>query len=100
MADTPDECITYFAGLSLGQASEATGFAVLERRCPQDEWGDKTGEATYAVRHLVRYPPGTPYAAVVEALHRVFAEPPLKHSVLVIDQTAVGRGVYDLFLHG
>jgi hypothetical protein len=30
----------------------------------------------------------------------VFAEPPLKDSLLVIDQTAVGRHVYDLFRNG
>jgi hypothetical protein len=97
--DTPDERITYVAGLSLGQASEASGFAVLERRCRQGKYGD-TGDATYAIRHLVRYPPGTPYAAIVAAVTGVFAEKPLKDSVLIIDRTAVGRGVYDLFLYG
>jgi hypothetical protein len=100
MTDTLDERISYVAGLSLGQASEASGFTVLERRCLQGEYGDKTGAATYAVRHLVRYPPGTPYAAIVEAMKGVFAEKPLKGSVLMIDQTAVGRGVYDLFWNG
>jgi hypothetical protein len=100
MTDTPDERISYVAGLSLGQASEPSGFAVLERRCPQGEFGDKTGTATYAVRHLVRYPPGTPYAAIVEAMKGVFAEKPVKGSVLMIDQTAVGRGVYNLFWNG
>jgi hypothetical protein len=97
MAD--DERVTYVAGLSLGQASEATGLAVLERRCRQGRYGD-TGAAAYAVRHLVRYPPGTPYAAIVGALTGVFAEPPLRDSPLVIDQTAVGRNVYDLFQYG
>jgi hypothetical protein len=97
--DDADERVTYVAGVSLGQANEATGFAVLERRCRQGESGD-TGDATYAVRHLVRYPPGTPYATIVEAMKGVFAEPPLKGTPLIIDQTAVGRNVYDLFLHG
>jgi hypothetical protein len=99
MTDDADERTTYVSGLSLGQASEATGFAVLERRCRQGEHGD-TGDTTYAVRHLVRYPPGTPYAAIVEALRGVFAETPMKGSPLVVDQTAVGRGVYDLFWDG
>lgn len=67
MADDTADRVTYLAGLSLGQTSEATGFAVLERQCRQGQYGD-TGDATYAVRHLVRYPPGTPYAAIVEAL--------------------------------
>ena len=65
--DDADERITYVAGLSLGQASEASGFAVLERRCRHGKWGD-SGDATYAVRHLVRYPPGTPYAAIEDAV--------------------------------
>jgi hypothetical protein len=99
MADAGDERVTYVAGLSLGQASEGTGFAVLERRCPRVEVGLRT-EATYAVRHLVRYPPGTPYAAIVDALKGVFAEKPLKGSPLMVDQTAVGRGVYELFWNG
>lgn len=30
----------------------------------------------------------------------MFAKPPLKGSVLLIDQTAVGRNIYDLFRHG
>jgi hypothetical protein len=99
MAADTSERITYVAGLSLGQANQATGFAVLERRCPTVEPGGRT-EAAYAVRHLVRYPPGTPYASIVEALTGVFAEKPLKGSPLVVDQTAVGRGVYELFWNG
>jgi hypothetical protein len=67
---------------------------VLERRCRQGEYG-VTGNATYAVRHLVRYPPGTPYAAIVDAVAAAFAEPSLKDSVLILDQTAVGRGMFE-----
>ena len=76
-----------------------TGFAVLEKRCPRADVGTPA-EAAYAVRHLARYPPGTPYAAVVAAVAGVFAEPPLRGSVLMIDATAVGRNVYDLFQCG
>jgi len=92
MADAAEHA-SYAAGLSLGQASEATGFAVLEKRGPP-------AEATYAVRHLVRFPPGTPYAAIVAAVTEAFAAPPLRDSPLVIDQTAVGRNIYDLFRNG
>jgi hypothetical protein len=99
MPDAPEERVTYVAGLSLGQANEATGFAILERRCPKVEPGRREG-ATYAVRHLVRYPPGTPYAVIVEAMAGVFADEPLKGSPLMVDQTAVGRGVYELFWSG
>jgi hypothetical protein len=100
MTETPaDERVSYVAGLSLGQANESTGFAVLERRCPEADGRTRT-EAAYAVRHLVRYPPGTPYAAIVGALTGVFADKPLKGSPLMVDQTAVGRGVYELFWNG
>jgi hypothetical protein len=92
MDDESPERVTYVAGLSLGQASEATGFAVLERRDARVDL-NRREEAGYAVRHLVRYPPGTPYAAVVADLKTVFVEKPLKGSILVLDQTAVGRRV-------
>jgi hypothetical protein len=57
-------------------------------------------DAGYAVRHLARFPPGTPYVAVVEGLKAAFAEPPLQHSTLLVDQTAVGRRVFELVREG
>src|SRR5262245_35790463 len=99
MADDADERVTYIAGLSLGQASESTGFAVLERRATSGEMFERP-DASYSVRHLARFPPGTPYAAVVEALKAAFAEPPLRHAPLLVDQTAVGRRVFDLVREG
>jgi hypothetical protein len=97
--DDADERITYVAGLSLGQASEATGFVVLERRATGGGMFQRP-DAAYSVRHLARFPPGTPYAAVVEGLKAAFAEPPLQHSTLLVDQTAVGRRVFDLVREG
>jgi hypothetical protein len=97
--DDTDERVTYVAGLSLGQAGEATGFAVLERRATGGGMFDRP-HTEYAVRHLARFPPGTPYAAVVEALKEAFAEPPLQHATLLVDQTAVGRRVFDLIREG
>jgi hypothetical protein len=57
-------------------------------------------EFTVSVRYLARYPPGTPYAVIVEALKGAFAESPLQHSTLLVDQTAVGRRVFDLVREG
>lgn len=99
MADDIADRITYLAGLSLGQASESTGFAVLERRKAKTAAG-RWSEAEYAVRHLVRFPPGMPYAGVVEELKVLFATPPLKGAVLLVNQTVVGRSVFDLFRLG
>jgi hypothetical protein len=52
MIDT--ERVTYVAGLCVGQACEATGFAVLKRRC----WRATgcTGDTTYTLGQLIRYP--------------------------------------------
>ena len=91
--DTTDR-IRYLAGLSLGPPGMFTGLAVLEKRYTLSEWGSET-DAAYAVRHLARFPPGTPYAQVVEALRAAFAEPPVKGGTLVIDQTGVGRAVFE-----
>src|SRR5262249_10953989 len=52
--------------------------------------------ATYAVRHIVRFPLGTAYTAVCQQLVPWFQAPPLAGSTLVVDQTGVGRPVVDL----
>jgi hypothetical protein len=82
----------YFMGLDLGQASDFTALAVLERP------GAWEGEGPpYAVRHLRRFPLGTPYTEVVPAVARLIAAPPLRgRCTLVADQTGVGRPVVDM----
>jgi len=81
--------LQYFAGLSLGPASDYTALAVLERSCAR-----KPGEEPrYAVRYLERFPPGAPYARVCERVREMFAAPPLTGGRLVADITAVGRPV-------
>src|SRR5262249_42130611 len=81
----------YYVGLDLGQAADFTALAVLER--PE---GSGEGSA-YSLRHLRRYPLGTPYTQVVPAVVRLVGLPPLKGQVtLVVDQTGVGRAVVDL----
>lgn len=71
-----------------------TGQAVLEKRYALSEWGTES-DATYAVRHLARFSPGTPNVQVVEALRAVFAGPPVHGGTLVIDHTRVGRAVFE-----
>ena len=111
--------ISYLAGLDLGQASDFTALAILERTRPaerSDSWGEPfrvrqhwsgietvpvrptapKRERTYAVRHLERFPLGTSYPAICERMVELFAEPPLRSATLVIDQTGVGRAVVDM----
>jgi hypothetical protein len=94
MAKATDERTRYVAGLSLGPAGMFTGLSVLEKHCRVATYGSEA-DASYAVRHLQRFPPGTPYAQVVEALRAVFAEPPARKGTLVVDQTGVGRPVFE-----
>ena len=55
---------SYVMGLDLGQPGEPTGFAVLEWPATDDP----TPESPYHLRHLERFPPGTSYPAILEAV--------------------------------
>jgi hypothetical protein len=98
VADGPDgttERVRYVAGLDLGRPGEFTALAVLEKHYQVGKrWFES--DARYAVRYLERFPPGTAYGKVIEAVSGVFAEPPMKGGTLVVDQTAVGRAVFEL----
>jgi hypothetical protein len=87
----------YYLGLDLGQVQDYTALAVLERpivtvhtprceRCP-----------AYALRHLRRYPLGTPYPEVVQDVIKLLRTPHLQGCLLAVDQTGVGRAVVDMF---
>lgn len=113
----------YFLGLDLGQRSDYTALAVVEEPLWVTEAaqlaGNKTGwispadlppavreraataegpEApTLALRHLERFPLGTPYPAIVERVAALLSQPPLAgHTSLVVDATGVGRPVVDM----
>src|SRR5262245_51566109 len=88
--------VHYFAGLDLGQSQEFTALAVLERACAYDEEMRPREPAQYAVRHLERFPPGTPFPAVGARVAALFATGPLGNGTLVVDQTGVGKPVVDL----
>jgi hypothetical protein len=85
-ADIPD----YFAGLDLGQPHEYTALALVERRFVDDE-------AVYAVRHLHRWPLGTPYRRIADEVDELLETPELEDCKLSVDQTGVGRAVVELF---
>jgi hypothetical protein len=81
----------YFLGLDLGQTQDFTALAVLESQptTPAEP-------PDYALRHLRRFPLGTPYTEIVLAIARLAGTHPLSGSPLVVDQTGVGRAVVDM----
>jgi len=91
-ADAP----RYFTELDLGQAQDHSALAIVERTTRPDP--EREGKTVYHfdVRYLRRWPLGTAYPAVVAEVKGLFAQPPLKGSELAIDQTGVGRAVFDL----
>ena len=62
----------YIVGLDLGAAHQFTALAVLER--PPTPKGT---EPINAVRHLHRFPLGTPYTEIVAQASKLMSEPAL-----------------------
>lgn len=79
----------YFCGLDLGQTTDPTAFAVLERT-------EEFHRFNYAVRHLERFQLGTSYVKIADRMGELFARPPLMGQTLAVDRTGVGRAEYDL----
>jgi hypothetical protein len=86
----------FIAGLDLGRPHEFTALAVLERTEESNPHDSRRLMRHYAVRHLERLPPATPYPEVFARLTEVFAAPSLRGSRLVVDHTGVGRPVLDM----
>ncbi len=88
--------VRYFVGLDLGRPGEPTALAVLGR--PRLKTSDRPGtRPPYDLRHLERFPPGTGYPEVVEAVVRLLQTQPLPNAWLLTDYTGVGRAVLELF---
>jgi hypothetical protein len=90
-------------GLDLGQTQDFTALAVLRR--PRKTGNETRNDPlpTYDVPHLQRFPLGTPYPQIVAAVVELLRTPVLRGSMLIVDQTGVGRAVVDMFvdaLHG
>ncbi len=82
----------YFVGLDLGQAADYTALAIVER----PPW-DGITDAIYSVRHLQRYPLGTPYTDIVPGVESLMNTYPLRGAAtLVVDYTGVGRALVDM----
>lgn len=90
----------FIGGLDLGQTTDFSALAVLERAWEPGRAGRKDAQSAYSVRHLERFPLGTPYTAVCTRVADLFAAPPLAGSRLAVDQTGVGRPVVDVLRAG
>jgi hypothetical protein len=95
--------VRYFVGLDLGQMADYTALAVMERESvPDDRLPPGWKPPPYALRYLDRYHLGTPYPEVVRRVVEALGKPPLlpapsaPPTVLLVDNTGVGRGVVDL----
>lgn len=92
MADATLGLPRYLAGLDIGQQSDPSALAVIERR-----WQLANGryEPLLDARHLERIPLRTPYPLMVKGVKERLAhlhEP----CELVVDATGVGRAIVDL----
>ena len=87
---------TYVSGLDLGQTTDYTAVAVLEKAVGPDP--DRAGRrlSQYTVRAPGRWPLGTPYPEIIADLGRLYSAAPLRRSLLAVDATGVGRAVVDL----
>jgi hypothetical protein len=114
--------VDYIGGLDLGQASDYTALAVLERTTPERDpeqgridqlvasgWvrppdgylppqdrPPPPSERTYALRVLERFALGTSYPKIVERVVEMYGAEPLAGSVLAVDATGIGRPVVDM----
>jgi hypothetical protein len=82
--------------LDLGPPQGFTALAVLEKTETDDPQEPGRTLRQYAVRHLERHPPGTPYPEVCQRVAGLFGKPPLTSSTLAVDYTGVGRPVLDM----
>jgi hypothetical protein len=88
----------YVVGLDLGQVQDFTALAIVEWNDRPAADGGPRYERHFGVRHLQRWPLGTPYPAIVADVREMFAVSALvRGAPLVVDQTGVGAAVVDLF---
>jgi hypothetical protein len=94
----------YFVGLDLGQAQDYTALSIVEAHPTIKKYRvsdyDPIREIeclplSFDVSYLKRYALGTSYPAIVEDVSQKVRQ--LNKRVFTIDQTGVGRPVFDLF---
>lgn len=105
----------FLIGLDLGQVNDPTGLVILDRmqaiktELVSYSWHDPllidgfenkevVSGAFYHARHIERLPLGASYPAIVAYVKRMISTPEIDGRYkLVIDQTGVGRPVFDMF---
>jgi hypothetical protein len=90
------ERATWAIGLDLGQASDYTAIAAVERVQTVSATGE-ADDGIFRVRHLERLPIGMAYPEQVARVAGLVRMPLLAEATLVVDQTGVGRAVFDMF---
>jgi hypothetical protein len=92
--DPPTPATEYVIGVDLGQSQDYSALCVIEYQ--------NVDEPTYHVRHLHRWPLGTPYTQIVRDVEAMVRTPPLdtRHPAVAADRTGVGRGVLEMFGDG
>lgn len=91
----------YVVGLDLGQVKDPSALAVLKRQRiadplrPTEPNKPAKMVSAYDVVALKRWPLGTSYPAIVDAMQAMMAKPPLAGSLLAVDGTGVGKAVID-----
>ena len=87
--------IKYFAGLDIGQLSDYTALAVMERVHKYEDHLDVETQIEHRLVHLDRFELGTTYPEVTGRLGVFFARPPLAgRTRLAVDATGVGLAVF------
>jgi hypothetical protein len=79
------------SALDLGQAQHFTAWVVTERTSKLLTDNPRMWEHETAVRHIERFPPGTAYSEIFAAVRKRYCLPPLHETLLVVDQTGVGK---------
>jgi hypothetical protein len=88
--------VDYISGLDLGQATDYTALAILQRTVGPDPKDPRRLKHHYLVQGLKRFEIGTAYTAICDRIGELYSNPPLAGSTLVVDRTGVGRAVTDL----
>jgi hypothetical protein len=85
----------YFAGLDIGQLSDYTALAIMERVYKYEDHLDIETQLEHRLVHLMRFELGTPYPEVVDRLKEFFSREPLAgRTRLTVDATGVGLAVF------
>ena len=87
----------FFLGLDLGQVSDYTAIAIIEKIKPSRGNGHANNEDLLHLRYLDRPKLGTPYPEIARLVTTMLRRPELANKTqCVVDATGVGRPVVDM----